>query len=41
MVSWSILDWLEMFGNDLPVNYDSGLEFGELLDRRFYPEGEI
>jgi hypothetical protein len=33
MVSWSVLDWIEIYGDELLVNYDSGLKFGGLLDR--------
>jgi hypothetical protein len=41
MVSWSILDWLEMRGSELLVKYDIGLEFGELPDWTVHPERAI
>jgi hypothetical protein len=41
MVSWSILDWLEMRGSELLVKYDIGLEFDELPDWTVHPERAI
>jgi hypothetical protein len=38
MVSWDFLNWLEIYGSELPVKYDIGLEFSGVLHRRFHPE---
>jgi hypothetical protein len=41
MVSWSILDWLEMCGSELLVKYDIELESGELPDWTIHPKSAI
>jgi hypothetical protein len=41
MVSWIVLGWFEMCGNELVVKYDNGLELAELPDRTILPERKI